>query len=49
LSLKKFKKVWKSVKKLGLKTAFSKYGQKIAEAGAPDYELMDIKDILGIL
>lgn len=30
-------------KKLGLKTALSKYGQKIAEPGAPDYELTDIK------
>lgn len=36
-------------KKLGLKTALSKYGQKIVEAGAPDYELMDIKDLEGIL
>jgi putative hydrolase of the HAD superfamily len=36
-------------KKLGLRTALSRYGQKTAEAGAPDFELMDIKDLVGIL
>lgn len=36
-------------KKLGLKTALSKYGQKIAEAGTPDYELADIQDLVSIL
>ena len=32
-------------KKLGLQTALSKYGQRIVEAGIPDYELIDIKDL----
>ena len=36
-------------KKLGLRTALSKYGQKTAEAGTPDYELTDIEDLMGIL
>ena len=36
-------------KKLGLQTALSMYGQKIADTGTPDYELADIKDILSIL
>ena len=36
-------------KKIGLQTALSRYGQKIAEAGTPDYELTDIKDLLRIL
>jgi len=36
-------------KKLGLRTALSKYGQKTVEAGTPDYELTDIKDIVRIL
>ena len=36
-------------KKLGLKTALSKYGQKMAEIGRPDYELIDFKDIANIV
>ena len=36
-------------KKLGLQTAISVYGQKVVEAGTPDHELANIKDILGIL
>ena len=36
-------------KKLKLKTALSKYGQKQAKAGIPDYELINIKDLLCIL
>ena len=35
-------------KKLGLKTALSKYGQKTFTSGAPDYELSGIKDLLSI-
>lgn len=36
-------------KKLGLKTALSKYGQRVAEAGTPDCELADFKDLLDSL
>ena len=36
-------------KKLKLKTALSKNGQKQAKAGTPDYELINIKDLLCIL
>ena len=35
-------------KRAGLKTALSKYGQKLSVSAAPDYELADIIDLLGI-
>ncbi|MGD0496376.1 MAG: HAD hydrolase-like protein [Candidatus Bathyarchaeia archaeon] len=36
-------------KKLGLRTALSKYGQGAKEIGTADYELTDIKDLLTII
>jgi HAD superfamily hydrolase (TIGR01549 family) len=36
-------------KKLGLKTALAKYGQKNPEAGFADYQLLDFKEIIDIL
>jgi putative hydrolase of the HAD superfamily len=36
-------------KQLGLKTALSRYGQKIVEVGNPDFELNEFKDLLCIL
>ena len=36
-------------KKLGLKTALSKYGQRTEETGTADYELTDIKDLVNIV
>jgi putative hydrolase of the HAD superfamily len=35
-------------KQLGLKTALSKYGQKTEDAGNPDYELSEFKELLQI-
>lgn len=36
-------------KELGLATALSKYGQKVAENGTADYVLQDFEEIVGIL
>jgi putative hydrolase of the HAD superfamily len=36
-------------KKLGLKTALSRYGQKTAETGTCDFELLDINDLADIV
>jgi phosphoglycolate phosphatase-like HAD superfamily hydrolase len=36
-------------KKLGLKTALAKYGQKTPEAGFADYQLLDFKEIIDIV
>lgn len=36
-------------KKMGLKTALSKYGQTMNETGTPDYELADFKDLINIV
>lgn len=36
-------------KKMGLRTALSKYGQTMEETGTPDYELTDFKDLLSIV
>jgi len=35
-------------KKLGMKTALSRYGQKVFEAGNPDFELLKIEDLLAL-
>jgi putative hydrolase of the HAD superfamily len=36
-------------KKLGLKTALAKYGQKIPETGSADYQLLEFKGIIDIV
>jgi putative hydrolase of the HAD superfamily len=36
-------------KKMWLKTALSKYGQRKGELGTPDYELADFKDLINIV
>jgi phosphoglycolate phosphatase-like HAD superfamily hydrolase len=36
-------------KKLGLKTALAKYGQKTPEVGFADYQLLDFKEIIDIV
>jgi putative hydrolase of the HAD superfamily len=36
-------------KKMGLRTALSKYGQRMDETGTPDYELTDFKDLINIV
>jgi hypothetical protein len=36
-------------KKLGLKPALAKYGQKTIEIGSADYQLLDFKEIIGII
>jgi putative hydrolase of the HAD superfamily len=36
-------------KKIGLKTALSRYGQRIDEPGTPDYELSNFKDLTNII
>ncbi|MDD3792604.1 MAG: HAD hydrolase-like protein [Candidatus Bathyarchaeota archaeon] len=35
-------------KQLGMKAALSRYGQKVFEAGNPDFELSKIEDLLGL-
>jgi putative hydrolase of the HAD superfamily len=36
-------------KELGLKTALAKYGQKTAQIGLADYQLLDFKEIIDIV